>query len=128
MADERIVAESRERVWLVPASLVIWSVHFLVCYVIAALWCGVVVGRDGSLLTARLAIAGLTALALAAVAVVGWLGYRAHALGGARLPHDQDIPEDRHRFLGFATLLISGLSAVGVIYTGMTALFIETCQ
>ena len=33
-----------------------------------------------------------------------------------------------HRFLGFATLLLSALSAVGVIYVALTLIFIETCQ
>ena len=49
-------------------------------------------------------------------------------LGAAELPHDDDTPEDRHRFIGFSTFLLSGLSAVAVVYTGLAALLIETCQ
>ena len=128
MAHAHAAAESRQRLWIVPASPVIWAVHFMACYIVAALWCGMVVGRDGSLLTVRLVIGGLTALALAAIGFVGWLGYRAHAMGAADAPHDDDTPEDRHRFMGFATVLLSGLGGVAVIYTAMTALFIETCQ
>ena len=30
--------------------------------------------------------------------------------------------------MGFATVLLSGLSAVAVIYAGLVALFLETCQ
>lgn len=128
MAHAPIVAESRQRVWIVPASPVIWAVHFMMCYVTAALWCGMVVGPDGSLLSARLAMTAFSAVALAAIAFVGWLGYRAHSFGAAQLPHDDDTPEDRHRFMGFATLLLSGLSVVAVLYSAMTVLFIETCQ
>lgn len=124
-------AESRQRLWIVPASPVIWSVHFMACYITAALWCGVVVGREGPLTSARLAIGVYTVIALAAIAAVGWLGWRAHrhqAEGGAEPPHDADSPEDRHRFLGFATLLLSGLSGVATIYSALAAVFIETCQ
>jgi hypothetical protein len=30
--------------------------------------------------------------------------------------------------MGLATLLLSGLSGVGVVYSGLTAVFIRTCQ
>ena len=124
------LSESRQRVWIVPASPVIWALHFLGTYVFVALWCGMVVGRDGSLITARLAVAGWSAVALGAIGGVGWLGYRAHSFGAPPEPppHDEDTPDDRHRFLGFATLLLSGLSGVAVIYSAMTILFITTCQ
>jgi len=42
--------------------------------------------------------------------------------------HDLDTPEDRHRFLGFATLLLSGLSAVAVLYAAFAATFFDTCR
>jgi hypothetical protein len=53
----------------------------------------------------------------------GWLG----AAGGPR-PHDADTPEDRRGFMGMATLLLSGLSGVGVIYSALAAVFIGTCE
>lgn len=128
MATLPETAEARERLWIVPASPVIWAVHFLACYVLAALWCGMVVGRGGSLETVRVVIAVLTLAALAAIAVIGWLGYRAHSLGAEQAPHDDDTPEDRHRFLGFSALLLSGLSGIAVIYTALAAVFVETCR
>ena len=121
-------AERRQRLWIVPGPLVVWATHFMLCYITAALWCGRVAGRLGPLGSARTAIGLYTGVALLAIAVIGWLGYRAHALGREELPHDADSPEDRHRFLGFAALLIAGLSIVAVLYSGMTAVFIETCQ
>jgi hypothetical protein len=42
--------------------------------------------------------------------------------------HDLDSAEDRHRFLGFATLLLAGLSAVGVLYAAVAATFFESCR
>jgi hypothetical protein len=87
-----------------------------------------VVGRDGSLWTIRLVIAAYTAVALIAIGINGWSGYRRHSLGSETVPHDADTPEDRHRFLGFATLLLSGLSAVATIFGGITAVFIRSCH
>jgi hypothetical protein len=128
MATRPETTDASERLWIVPASPVIWAVHFLACYILAALWCGMVVGRGGSLGTVRVVIAALTLVALAAIAVIGWLGHRAHTLGAEQAPHDDDTPEDRHRFLGFAALLLSGLSGVAVIYTALAALFVKTCR
>lgn len=121
-------AERHQMLWLLAASPAIWSVHFMVCYITAAVWCGRIVGPDGPFLTARLAIASYTAVALVAIAVVGAIGYRRHRLGSAEVPHDDDTPEDRHRFLGFSTFLLSGLSAVAVVYSALAAVFIDTCQ
>lgn len=122
------VAEARQRLWIVPASPVIWGAHFMASYITAALWCGVVVGRDGSPSTARLLILGYTVVALAAIAAIGWMGWRAQRLKGGDPPHDADSPEDRHRFLGFATVLLSGLSAVATIYSALAAWIVRTCQ
>ena len=77
-----------------------------------------------------------TAGALVGIAFVGWEGLRRHrhpstALGAGgteATTHDLDSPEDRHRFLGFATLLLSGLSAVAVVYAAVAATFFETCR
>lgn len=118
-------AESRQPLWIVPGPLVIWALHFMLSYITAAIACGRVGGQDRP---PRQAIAVYTALALAAIAAIGWKAYRAHRYGGERPPHDADSPEDRHRFLGFAALLITGLAAVAVIYSTMAAMLISTCH
>jgi hypothetical protein len=122
------LAESRQPLWIVPGPLVIWAAHFMCCYITAALWCGRVAGRLGALGSARATIAVLTAVALIAILIIASLGYRAHSLGAADDPHDADSPEDRHRFVGYAALLIAGLSAVAVVYSAMPIVFIGTCQ
>ncbi|HSG40185.1 MAG TPA: hypothetical protein VLE27_11150, partial [Thermoanaerobaculia bacterium] len=114
--------------WLLTVSPSLWAAHFLLSYVTAAVWCAKVAGRDGSLWEARVAIAVYTALALIGIAVTAWIGYRRHSFGDARTPHDRDTPEDRHRFLGFATLLLSALSAAATLYSAMVVLFFETCR
>jgi hypothetical protein len=122
------VSEDRESLWMLTASPAIWSAHFGLCYVTAAVWCAKVPDVLAPLGGVRTAIIVFTIVALAGITLTGWIGYRAHRLGGAEAPHDDDTPEDRHRFMGFATLLLSGLSAVAVIYAALVAVFVETCQ
>jgi hypothetical protein len=121
-------AEKHQSLWLLTASPVVWAAHFMLCYATASIWCAKVVGPDGSLTTVRVTIAVYTVLALGVIGIVGWIGYRRHSLGYAELPHDADTPEDRHRFLGFATLLLSALSAVAVLYAALVAVFFGTCN
>jgi hypothetical protein len=120
--------EKKESLWLLTISPVIWSVHFLLSYVTAAVWCAKLAGPGGPLGGARTAIAVYTAAALIGIGITGWIGFRRHSFGDAETPHDFDSPEDRHRFLGFATLLLSALSAVGTVYVALAAVFIGTCH
>jgi hypothetical protein len=59
---------------------------------------------------------------------VGWIGVRKHRAGAGAPPHDDDTPEDRSRFIGLATLLLAGLSAIATMYSALVAVFLETCQ
>ena len=119
--------EEHESLWLVIASPAIWALHFGLSYATAAVWCARL-APAGPLGNARVAIASYTVVALAAMVYLFWHGWRRHRLGRAALPHDADTPEDRHRFLGFTTMLLSGLSLVATVYVALAALFIETCQ
>ena len=121
-------AERHQSLWLLTASPTMWAVHFLLSYVTASVWCAKFVGPSGSLTTVRVAIAVYTTLALAGIGIVGWIGYRRHSFGSAELPHDADTPEDRHRFLGFATVLLSALSGVAVLYAAFVILFFGRCD
>jgi hypothetical protein len=117
-------AESYARLVSAPA---IWALHFMLCYVTAAVWCAKVAGPDGSLAGARLAIAAYTVVAFVGIGIAGWVGWERHSFEGATLPHDFDSRGDRHRFLGFAMMLLAGLSAVATLYTALAAVFIGTC-
>ena len=112
--------------WALVASPVAWAAHFLLSYVTAAIWCAKF-PEPGTFGTVRAAIAGYTVAALAVVAWVGWQGYVRHRAGGEPPPHGRDTPEDRARFLGFATLLLSGLSAVAILYAALTLVFFRSC-
>lgn len=121
-------AEKRESLWLLTVSPTIWALHFLLCYVTAAIWCAKAVTRSAALDGVRTAVAVYTAVALVGILVTAWRGYLRHEHGTAAVPHDFDTPADRHRFIGFATLLLSGLSAVAVVYVAFAAVVMETCR
>jgi hypothetical protein len=122
------VAEENQSLLLLAASPAIWAAHFLLSYITAAVWCAKMVGPGGSLTGGRVAIAIYTVLALGGIGGIGWCALRRHRYGTATVPHDYDSPEDRHRFLGFAALLLSGLSAVAVLYAALAAVFIGSCH
>ncbi len=119
--------EGRESLWFLAASPLIWSVHFLACYLTAAVWCAKYGEEGASLAAVRVAMGVFTLLALGGIGVVGWIGWGRHRFGAEAVPHDFDTPEDRHRFLGFATVLLSGLSAVATVFVATVAVFIGAC-
>lgn len=114
--------------WLLTIGPGIWAAHLLLCYVTAAIWCAKFVSFGGPLGGIRTAVWWYTAAALAGIAIIGWEGLRRHRHGTETTTHDLDSAEDRHRFLGFATLLLSGLSALGVLYAALAASYFETCR
>ena len=126
----------RDSLWLLTVAPTVWAAHLLLSYVTAAIWCAKFAGPTGSLNGIPQAVAWYTAVALVAIAIVGWEGWRRHrypstapgADGTETTTHDLDTREDRHRFLGFATLLLAGLSAVGVLYATMASTFFDTCR
>lgn len=127
----RAAPDVRERaleLWALAIPPSVWAVHFLLSYATAAVWCAKVAGLGGSLAGARVAIAVYTVVGLAGIGLVGWRGFQRHRHGGASPPHDDDTPEDRHRFLGFATALLAALSAVATIYSALAAVFIGSCR
>jgi len=127
-AMDNVVAERQASIWMLTVSPAIWAVHFGVCYVTGAIWCAKAPAAIAPLGGVRTAVFVVTLLGLAGIAVTGWWGYRAHRFREAEAPHDDDTPEDRHRFMGFATLLLSGLSALAVIYAALVVVFVRTCE
>ncbi|HEX7029679.1 MAG TPA: hypothetical protein VF254_03720 [Gammaproteobacteria bacterium] len=121
-------SEKNESLWWLPAAPAVWFAHFMLSYVTAATWCAKVMERSAAVSPVRIAVAIYTVLALAAIIAIGWRAYRHHRYGNAGLPHDRDTPADRHRFLGFATLLLCGLSFIATVYVALAAVFIGSCR
>jgi hypothetical protein len=128
MQEHHVVSEERQSLWLLTTSPAIWAGHFAVSYALAALWCGTDPDRAASGVappTLGILISGF--VALAAIVYTGVAGWRKHSLGDETPPHDRDTPEDRSRFLGFATVLLSGLSALATIFVMLSAALVPLC-
>ncbi len=126
-AEDAALPESRASLWRLIGGPMVWAAHFLVSYVTAAIWCAKSVAA-APLGNARIVLATATAVALIAIAVLGWRGWRQHRWGSGSLPHDTASAADRHRFLGFATLLLCGLSFIAVVYMALAMSVIGTCR
>ncbi len=120
--------ERHERLWFIAVSPTIWAVHFLLSYITAAIWCAKYASRDGSLGPVRWAIVGYTIVAFAGIGLMARHGLRRHRSGSESVPHDFDTAGDRHGFLGYATVLLSALSAVAVIFAALVVIFFQDCR
>jgi|SRR5687768_4416761 len=127
MSDERHPPEQRESLWLLVVSPVIWSAHFLLSYITAAIWCAKA-GPEAALSPVRLAIVLYTLVALIGIGITGLRGYRRHMFGTVTSAHDFDSPAGRHGFLGFAVVALSMLSAIATFYVALPVLFTESCR
>ncbi|MDB5473416.1 MAG: hypothetical protein JWP99_719 [Devosia sp.] len=115
--------------WRVIAAPIIWALHFLFCYVFVAVYCEKA-GRTADLFEARLWVMGATALALGAIF---WLTLRiwrvrARSVTDDDFEFEHNTPEERHRFLSHAALMLCVLSAVAVLYIVIPALYLSTCR
>lgn len=120
--------ERRESLWVLTVSPVIWSVHALLSYITAAVWCAKAAQPGSALSSVRIAIALYTVVALIGIGLTGWRGFRKHLLATATSAHDFDSPAGRHDFLGFAVVLLSMFSALATVYVALPIVFIETCR
>jgi Kef-type K+ transport system membrane component KefB len=117
-----------ESLWTLITAPAVWAVHFLLCYIAAALVCAKANAFPASFEALRFGIGLATAVALAAIVVAGLLAWRQWGFGVHDPPHDAANDEDRRRFQGLATLLLSGLSFVAVIYAALPVLFLVDCR
>lgn len=123
----RLLPREIESLWTLFTAPVVWALHFLACYIGAAVFCEKPYLLGGSFASLRIAIAIVTVLSLAAILLSVFLSYRQWGFGQVEPPHDQPTHRDRLQFQGYATLLLSGLSFVAVVFTALPALFLADC-
>jgi len=123
----RILPKEVESLWTLFTAPVIWAVHFLVCYVWAAIYCAKKGPIDAGFPLLRGGIGAATIVALLLILLAAYLAWRQWGFGVVDPPHDQPDTRSRILFQGFATLLLSALSFVAVIFTALPALFLEAC-
>jgi hypothetical protein len=130
MAKRRSMADAGapgESLWAMIVAPTIWAVHFLACYILAAVFCAKAGTADFA--SVRWWIAGFTFVALGAIAACAIQAFRlGHFMEGEAAPHDADTIHDRRRFLAYATLLLSGLSFVATLFVALPAVFVESCR
>lgn len=116
-----------ETLWTLFTAPVVWALHFLACYIGAAIFCEKpgLLGNDFDNL--RIAIGVVTVLSLGMIALSTVLAWRQWGFGAGDPPHDDPTRQDRLLFQGYATLLLSGLSFIAVVFTALPALFITEC-
>ncbi|WP_298813721.1 hypothetical protein [uncultured Sphingomonas sp.] len=130
MSDEHqsdLAARLRSRrvtLWtlIVPPS--VWAVHFMFCY----LWVAVSCAKLGEFARFPVAFVVGTIVALAIIIASGAVAFVQSRTPGDPPPHDESTEIDRTRFLATATLLLAGLSVVGVLFTAAPALLLTDCR
>jgi hypothetical protein len=129
MIDRRADGSRRLRntLWALIASPTVWALHFLFCYVYASVLCAKA-GRAEPLDEVRLAIATATVVSLLLVAVCGYFARRESLIEGDPPPHQESTDEDRLRFLAVATMLLSALSFVAILFTALPAFIFGDCR
>lgn len=123
----RVIPRQVETLWTLFTAPVVWAVHFLFCYVGAAIYCAKQGEVEFSFGALRTSIAVATLIALSLIAASAWLAWRQWGFGTRDPPHDDPTRHDRTLFQGFATLLLSGLSFVAVVMVALPALFVTEC-
>lgn len=123
----RLLPREVESLWTLFTAPVIWALHFLFCYVGAAIFCEKPGFLDADFSNLRIVIGVLTVAALVMIVVSATLAWRQWNFGTDGPPHDDPSRRDRLLFQGYATLLLSGLSFVAVIFTALPVLFITEC-
>jgi uncharacterized membrane protein YbhN (UPF0104 family) len=132
MANKRTMPDAGvpgESLWAMIVAPTIWAVHFLACYLLAAIFCAKAAAPPADFGTVRWWIAGFTCVALAAIGGCAIQAFRlGHFMEGKAAPHDADTIHDRRRFLAYATLLLSGLSFVATLFVALPAVFVASCR
>jgi hypothetical protein len=116
--------DGHERLWVPVLPLVIWALHMLICYVAAALACGPTRPFPAPAFNRLVVVATLVAVTL-----IVWLGAtaaRRHGAWRSAVP-DHAASEDRGRFIAFTTLLLAGLSLLGVVWVAWSTVLVGAC-
>lgn len=124
----RLIPKDVESLWTLFTAPTIWALHFLACYVTAAVFCAKAGVAPFSFEAMRLALGAVTLVALSGIVLSAYLAWRQWGFGSGDPPHDEPTRKDRLLFQGFATLLLSGLSFVAVVFGAVPLLFIGACQ
>ncbi len=110
--------------WTLIVPPTVWAGHFLFSYLWAALNCA----KVGQFATFPTLFAVGTVIALLIILAAGAIAWVQSRTPGGDPPHESGTRIDRLRFIAVSTLLLAGLSFVGVIFTAMPVVFLTDCR
>ncbi|HTG37542.1 hypothetical protein [Sphingomonas sp.] len=114
----------RVTLWTLIVPPTSWAAHFLFSY----LWAAVSCAKVGAFATVPWLFVAGTVVALAVILTSGWIAWTQSNMPGDEPPHEDSTDIDRLRFLAKSTLLLAGLSFIGVIFTALPVVFIGDCR
>nr|WP_277998608.1 hypothetical protein [Sphingomonas liriopis] len=114
----------RVTLWTLIVPPTTWAAHFLFSY----LWAAVSCARLGMWARFPTAFVIGTVLALLVIVAAGVIAWQQARTPGTPAPHDSGTEIDRLRFVAYATLLLSALSFVAVVFTAMPVIVLSDCR
>ncbi|MGI2033456.1 hypothetical protein ACRQ1B_13780 [Rhizobium panacihumi] len=117
-----------ETLWTLFTAPTVWALHFIACYATVAVFCAKRLPASFSFNSVRITLAIVTIAALAMIVLSTYLAWRQWGFGADDPPHDEPTRHSRTLFQGFATLLLSALSFVAVLFAAIPLMFIAECQ
>jgi len=115
-----------DRLWVPLISPIIWSTHFTISYIWAAMACGRFASPAGRSLERALIV--MTVIALVAIGVFFLRAFRQLNYRLPDQPNDDGTPEDRSRFMSHTTMLLAGMSWIATLFVGVAATAMGGCQ
>ncbi|WP_081613853.1 transmembrane prediction [Rhodopirellula sallentina] len=125
--DETKPTPIRERVWWIAIAPSLWAIHFLACYLSAAIWCEKFSSERGNT-TLHGLVALYSLIAIVGILCVAWVSYQTLRRGNHAVPYNFDDPAERTHFLSFTAFLLSVLSAIATIFTILAFVLVGGCD
>ncbi len=125
--DETVRRPITQRLWWIVIAPLLWALHFLACYVTAAIWCekyssGADIRSLGWMITAY------SVVSLTGILIVGTLSFWNLPPADSLVPDEFDDPSDRSHFLHFTSLLLAVLSGIATIFTVLVFVLVGRCD
>jgi hypothetical protein len=104
---------------------IVWAVHFLLCYVAVSLICdgGYPKASIAGMTLTELIVAGVTLAAGAALLSLGMFNYRKWR----SIPRTDRADGGATRFMALCSVMLCGLSLVGLIWVAFPAFVLPSC-
>ncbi|WP_407652746.1 transmembrane prediction [Aporhodopirellula aestuarii] len=118
----------RQQLWWIALGPSIWAVHFLACYLTAAIWCEKFASAGSANSPLWWLIGVYSVIALVGLIVVSVMSFRSFRRGDPPVSYDFDDPHERTPFLGFTAYLLSLLSIVATLFTVLVFLLVRSCD